>query len=215
MRDYWQFGWFGLMAVIVIGLLFLARRRTKAIEQMLGPIVQSAGWSNLTKSGWVGTGVSGMWQRFPIEIHYHQRQKSAPERFIVRVVANNDLQLNIKRRFEGFFSNKPLTWFGPPLVEVHQPSAGQMWVRGDQSLAERLFSDSKIAKAISDNLLTKFDEVQIDRSGLRVIRSLDAREVKEKYNLTRSGLSGDVMKFDPIAREQIAFAQALVDKLVV
>src|SRR6266498_919079 len=109
--------------VVVVVVLVAVSRRTGAIGQMLRDLATSAGWSNLQKLFMSSAGVKGTWRSFPVELSYHLRQKGVPQRLILKVRARTDSRLIVKRRFTGFFSNRPLTWFGPPLIEVRQSSS--------------------------------------------------------------------------------------------
>jgi hypothetical protein len=198
-------------AVAVIVILILASRTTSGVRERLRDLATSAGWSDLVDVSFLGSGVKGMWRSFPVQLVYYARQKSVPRRFILKVRAQADSRFIVKRMFRGFFSNRPLTWFGPPLIDVRQSAAAELWVRGDEgTLAERIFSDPKLTALISENLVARFDEIRIDRRGLRVTRALDERPVKEKYGLP---LFFKADQAEPIAREELALASALVDKL--
>lgn len=214
MRDLLPVASFVAIFIVILTLVLVAvNRRAKVVNALLHRIAEASGWTNLQNLFFASTGVRGTWRQFPAELAYRQRQKGAPQRLVVRIEARSDAQLIIKRKFDGVFSNRPLTWFGPPLIEVHQPSAAQVWVRGDPSLAERIFADSKLASMIGTNLIARFDELKVDARGLRITRSLDSREAKAKYDIPTFALSGDVNKFEPIAREQIELAEAMVGKL--
>ena len=212
-RDVLPILLFALFAVIVVALIVLLNRRTVAVRELLRTITTAAGWTDLENVSLIASGVRGMWRRFPVQFVYRQRQKGVPQRFVLKISAQSDAYLSVKRRFEGFFSNRPLTWFGAPLIEVHQPSASQMWVRGDPTLAERIFADANVASMIATNLVARFDELQIDGAGLRITRALDDRVVRMKYNMPSFSLAFDARTFEPIAREQIALAEAVVGKL--
>ncbi|HEY3057149.1 MAG TPA: hypothetical protein VGK31_14580 [Thermoanaerobaculia bacterium] len=202
-------------AFVVVVIVFVAiSRRTGAIGVMLRELAASAGWTNVQKLFMSPAGVKGTWRSFPVELSYHLRQKGVPQRLILKVRAQTDSRLMVKRRFTGFFSNRPLTWFGPPLIEVRQPAAAEFWIRGDEAaLAERLFGDSAVASVMYTNLVARFDEIRLDRRGLRITRALDDHLVTAKYAMPRFAVRLDVTKFEPIAREELALAEALVNKL--
>ena len=204
---------FALFGVLMVVLLTTLNKRSAAVREMLRTIASAAGWTDLQSVSFVASGVKGMWRQFPVEFVYRQRQKGAPQRLVLKISAQSDAYLNVKRRFEGFFSNRPMTWFGAPLIEVHQPSASQMWVRGDPSLAERICADQKVASLIGANLVARFDELQVDGSGLRITRALDDRNVRMKYNMPSFTMKFDARQFEPIAHEQMALAEAVVAKL--
>ena len=161
LRAILPFVCFVIFGVLMVALVMTLNKRSGAVRELLRTITSAAGWTDLQNVSFIASGVKGMWRQFPVEFVFRQRQKGAPQ-LILRISASSDAYLNVKRRFEGFFSNKPLAWFGAPLIEVHQPPASQFWVRGDPSLAERMFADQKIASLIAANLVARFDELQVD-----------------------------------------------------
>jgi len=201
---------FVAFGVVMVMVIVAVNKRAVAVREMLREVTSAAGWASLQNVSFFASGVRGVWRQFPVELVYRQRQKSSPQRFVLKITARTDRYLNVTRRFEGLFSNRPLTWFGAPLIDVHQPSASQMWVRGDQSLAERVFADPKLASMIATNLVARFDELQVDGAGLRIMRALDDRLVRTKYDMPSFTMSFDPRLFEPIAREQIALAEAMV-----
>ncbi len=203
-----------LAAVIAIVAVASLSRRAKAIRQILTGLATSAGWSGLRNAFFAAAGVKGIWRSFPVSLSYHSRQKSTPERLVLKVRARTDGRLIVKRKFEGFFSNRPVTWFGPPVIELHQPAAAELWIRSDQpALAERLLGDSDLARRLVENLLARFDEVKIDRRGLKITRALDERPVRMKYGIGTFSMKFDPARYEAIAREELALAEALVEKL--
>ena len=195
---------FALFTLFLILVFVAVQRQLRVVNEMLLRIAQSAGWTNIQSSTFLRSSVRGTWQQFPVELRYGQHQKNAPRRLLLLIQAHTDHNINVKRKFEGFFSNRPLTWFGPPLIDVHQPSASQMWVRGDSQLAERLFADAKLVSLLSTNLTTRFDEVQINSNALRVTRSLERQGARFRFELSSSEM---------IAGEMIALAEAMVEKM--
>jgi hypothetical protein len=204
---------FGIVVVAVILIVVAGSRGMTAIRELLRSLATSAGWTDLRNAFMVAAGVKGTWRSFPVALSYMGRQKGTPQRLILNVGARSDSRLIIKRRFTGLF-NRPLTWFGPPLIELRHSSAEELWVRADEpTLAERLFGDSSLAALMGTNLVARFDEIRIDRGGLRLTRALDDRLVKEKYGMATFAFRPDTEKLEPIAREELALAEALVNKL--
>jgi hypothetical protein len=204
----------GAAAVFAALAVILASRRTSGVRDMLAAVATSAGWSDLRSSFVFASGVKATWRSFPVDLAYLPAQKGVPQRLRTRIRAQSDALLTIKRRFPGVFSNKPIAWFGPPLIDVHHPAAAELWVRGDAALAERLFGDTSLMSMISSNVVARFDEIRIDRRGLSVLRSLDDRNVRELYGLRKFQWTPDPEQFEPIAREEIALAQSLSQKLM-
>lgn len=205
---------FAAGAALVIAVIVVLSRRTTSVRDVLQNLALSAGWTDLRKV-FLGSGVRGMWRSFPVKLVYIARQKGTPQQFVLTVRARTDWRLSIKRKFEGVFSNKPVTWFGPPLVEVHHPRAQVLWVRSDEvGLAERLFSDDVLAQLISENLVARFDQISVGRRGLTIRRSLDDTPVRKKYDMPAFTWSFQPALFEPIARQELELSQAIVEKLM-
>lgn len=205
---------FAFGAAVVIFVIVVLSRRTASVRQLLQRVAVSGGWSDL-RNVVLGSGVQGTWRSFPIKIVYIARQKGTPQQFVLTVRARTDSRFSVKRKFEGLFSNRPVTWFGPPLVEVHRPEAQQLWIRSDEpALADRLFGDDALAALISRNVVARFDEIRVGRRGLRIRRSLDERPVRKKYDMPAFTMKFDPEPFEPIAREEIELSQKLIEKLM-
>lgn len=202
-----------VFAAFVIFIVFALRRHVGTVRDLLRSLAASAGWTDLRNAFFAAAGVKGLWRLFPAQLSYHARQKGVPQRMILTVTAQTDTSLIVKRRFTGVFANKPLAWFGPPIIELHQPGAEGFWVRGDVMLADRFFGDASLASKISENLVARFDEIRIDRKGLRITRALDDRLVRQKFGLAAFSMRFDAAQFEPIAREELALAEALAGKL--
>jgi hypothetical protein len=203
----------GVAAVVAIAVLVLASRRTTAVRQLLVDLATAAGWTNQRNVFLAASGVKGTWRSFPVSLSYHARQKGVPQRLILKVRAQTDARLIVKRKFEGLLSNRPLTWFGPPLVDVHQPAAAELWVRSDEAAsAERIFSDADVVKKIADNVVARFDEIRVDRNGLRITRAIDEQAVRKKYGFEFT-IAFDPKRYETIAGEELALADALVSRL--
>lgn len=192
---------FGIIALFLVFVLVSLHKQAVAVNEMFLRLAQSAGWTNVRTSSFPRPTLRGTWRQFPVALRYGQHQKNAPRRLDLMISAQTDHNIRIQRRFEGFFSNRPLTWFGPPLVDVHQPAASPMWVRGDPQLAERLFSDPKIASLLATNLVARFDVVKIDSTALRITRSLERPGARFRFELRSTEM---------IAREMIELAEAIV-----
>jgi hypothetical protein len=195
---------FGAFTLVLIALLIVMERQSRAVNEMFLRLAQSAGWTDIQSSSFPRPTVRGTWRQFPASLRYGQHQKNAPRRLELMISAQTDHNIRIQRRFEGFFSNRPLAWFGPPVIDVHQPSASQMWVRGDAQLAERLFADPKLSSLLATNLVTRFDVVRIDSTALRITRSLERAGARFRFELTSSEM---------IAREMIELAEVMVERL--
>jgi hypothetical protein len=203
----------GVAGLVVIAMLVIVSRRTTAVRQLLANLASAAGWTDLRTISFLGSGVKGTWKSFPVSISYRARQKGVPQRLILKLRAQTDARLIVKRRFEGLLSNRPLTWFGPPLIDVHQPAAAELWIRSDQAaFAERIFNDAEVVKKIADNVVARFDEIRVDRNGLRITRAIDEQAVRQKYGFGFT-IAFDPKRYETIAGEELALAEALVNRL--
>jgi len=200
------------LAVVVLVFAF-ARRQAGSVRDVLLPVVTAAGWANLEPTWFTASGFRGLWRTFPVELAYAPRQKGVPRRLILKIRAPSQSRILIKRRMYGFLS-RPFTLFGPPVVEMRQPAAQELWVRADEpAFAERIFGDGALVSMISKNLVAAFDQIRIDGSGIRVIRSLDDRPVRAKYNMPVFAMKFEPERFEPIAREMVALSEALAGKV--
>lgn len=204
---------FSAFGIFIAVILVTVNRRSSSIRELLRHLATAAGWTNLQSLFLAGAGVKGMWRQFPVQLAYWPRRKGVPARLRLRIGARTDARLIIKRRFEGFLSNRPLTWFGPPVIEVRNPAAAAMWVRGDPALAERVFADANVSSMLDRNLIARFDEVKIDGNGLRITRALDDSKVRAKYAIPMFSMSFNAEQYAPIAQEEVALAQAMVEKV--
>lgn len=206
---------FGVVAVIMVVLVFAVNARSKSIRRVVRDVAASSGWSNLETMSFVANGVRGWWRQFPVELAYQAEQRRVPQRLTLKLRARTDMKLIVTRKLHGVFWNKPLTWFGPPLIEMHQPAASDLWVRGDAMLADRVFADPAVASLIASNVVDLFDEVKVNEKGIRITRALAERPVRQKYGMPVFTMTFDAQQFAPIAREEIQLAEALAGKLSV
>lgn len=202
-----------VVVLLMVPVVLLVSRRGSAIRDMLRGVATAAGWADVTNLK-LQHGVRGIWRSFPVSFAYMARQKSTPQRLTVKIGARSDVRLVVKRRFDGFLSNKPLAWFGPRVVELHAPAAGPFWVRADEvNLAERLFAEAPIAAAIDSAIVARFDELRVTPKGLRVVRAVDQTPVREKYGFPKFSLGLEPSRFEPLAREEWNAAEAVANKL--
>lgn len=193
-----------VIAAIVAGIVYLANRRSNEIRATLLPIVTAAGWAGAERKRFA-TAVKGVWHSLPAQIAFHARQKSVPARLILMLRAPGVSRLIVQRRTKYLFHNRPLAWFGPPLIDVHHPAGQELWVRSDEpAFAERVFGDEKLVSMISRNLTDAFDEVRVDRKGVRITRALPN---------TANAFRIDATVIETTARDEVAIAEALLRKV--
>lgn len=171
-----------VIAIVFLILYFVAKRNYRIRDRLIAYLQQN-GIADVRKKKWGGLGGSGLWQGYPMRLIFRTRVKQVPANVSAIIELEGPARITIKRKFEGFFSNKPLTMFGPPLVDLPQfASAQRFWVRSDEaSLVERLLSDAKIVAMLEQNLVEAFDEVVLNAKQLRVVRAADERSIKQLY----------------------------------
>lgn len=172
--------WAGIVAaVLIVAVILAAARGSKSVKSRLLSLAASYGWQNV-QSPIFRNRVEGTWQATAVAMSHHARYKSQPERLTTKVKAPASQRVIIKRRFKTWWS-RPLTWFGPPLVETPE-GAADLWIRADEGASvSRIFADPSIAAAIRENLVERFDEITIDRKGLAITRALDEKLMRQRF----------------------------------
>lgn len=200
------------IAVIVIGIITTVMRRSSAVTQRLSVLVRSFGWEAPRRIWWSGAW-RGRWRGFPVELRHIGRQKNVPERLVLTVSATSPARVSVSRR--GGFLSKPLTLFGPPLVEpMNLANREQYWIRSDElALVERLFSRAEVAPEFERNLISKFDAVNLQTNRLRIVRALDDRSVKKRFNRPSIRFRPDLELIDTVAGEEWRLAVMIVETL--
>jgi hypothetical protein len=186
---------FVLIGAVLVVLLVIHSRRSSEIGRALSQLAIESGWADIQTSQFVGIRVRGTWNGYPAELQRHARQKSRPERMLTRVRLQVPARIDITRKQRGFLSGRPLTMFGPPIVDY--PPAAQFWIRSDEvSLVERLFATS-VPAMLDQNLAGRFDFVRLRSDALVIQRQSD-------WNVETSVR---------IAREELELAKAIIDAL--
>jgi hypothetical protein len=118
-------------ALTVFIIAFVARKSSALYEWMLR-LTTSFGWEAPRRIWWPGT-IRGRWQGIHVDLSHMNRYKGNPERLVLTVKTAAPARIIIKRR--GGFMSKPLTLFGPPIVEPANPAVReQFWVRSNEAL---------------------------------------------------------------------------------
>src|SRR5438876_74322 len=110
--------WFGI-AVIVALLVVMLVRKSSELAKRLTRIVTSFGWEAPRRIWWSGA-LRGRWRGFDVELREMGRQKSVPERLLIIVNTASPARVMVSRH--GSILSKPLTLFGPPIVEPMNPA---------------------------------------------------------------------------------------------
>ena len=191
------------IAALWLTIGILARRRAKTIRSVLTPAVTAAGWAGVDNV-FATAGVKGVWHALAARVVYLHRQKSIPARLALTVRARGVSRLIVQRRTKSLLHNRPLAWFGAPLVDVHH-AAQDLWIRADEpAFAERIFGDEKLVSMISKNLTGAFDEVRIDGKGMKITR---------EFPYAPNAFKVDRVLIETTARDELAMAEALLRKI--
>lgn len=190
-EDIPPFLWFPIIGfAFLILVLVLQSNRTKRLRERLEMMAREMGWSEVVVTKFFFTGVRGMWNGFSVRIRLIPRQKSIPERIVSNIRIQAPARVIITRRQRGVFSGRPLSLFGPPVVEL--PLYQQFWIRADEiTLPERLMRSS--AASMIDRILQgRYDVLRMGRDDLLVQRvstnepDAVARLAREELELLRA-----------------------------
>lgn len=203
---------YGVIAVFAVFLTARTLRGSSKISQRLLEAVASFGWENPRRRWWNGS-VRGRWRGYLVELNHMNRYKSLPERLLLRVRGQAPQgRVIVKRRIKGFLA-KPITIFGPPLVDpLSFADREKYWIRADQMMqAEGIFLRREVTDALDGNLIAGFDLVRVDPKGIQILRALDDSVVKQHYNRPAIQWRRDPNFVEQIAREEWPLAAAIVD----
>lgn len=184
------------LGVSFIFILIRLSRRSKALNESLAMMAREMGWSELRTSRFFGFSMQGMWNGYRVRIRRIPRQKSVPERIIANIGVQAPARVIITRRQRGVFAGRPMTLFGPPLVDL-LPYSQQFWIRADEiTLVERLLRSSPAA--MLDRVLKgRFDVLRMGGDDLLIQRAS----------------TNDPDAVARLAREELELLRAIVDAL--
>lgn len=202
----------GAFAVLAAAIVLLLRRKSSALSERLAQQAVSFGWEGPRRVWWSGA-IRAHWRGFDVELRHMGRYKSVPERLQLTVSTASPARVIVKRR--GGFLSKPITLFGPPLVEPMNPSLReQFWIRSDELVyVERLFARDGVAPEFERNLIARFDVVDLQPKRLRVLRALDDSAVKKQFNRPFLKFGRDYELIETIASEEWRLAVLIVETL--
>ncbi|HSY52747.1 MAG TPA: hypothetical protein VLC46_28360 [Thermoanaerobaculia bacterium] len=199
-----------LVALVIVRVVV---RKSSGLSDRLLRLVTSFGWEAPRKVWWSGA-IRGRWRGFDVELRHMIRYKSVPERLLLTVKTASPARVIVRRRTSGFLS-KPITLFGPPLVEpMNMADRERYWVRSDElAYVERLFSHAEVAPALDPNLIARFDVVDLQPKQLRILRAVDDRVVKKHFNRPFLKFGRDVELIETITKEEWHLAVVIVEAL--
>jgi hypothetical protein len=203
----------GLFVVLAVVLIAIIARKSAALSERLERLTTSFGWEAPRRIWWTRA-IRARWRGVDVELRHMGRYKSVPERLLLTVKAASPARVIVKRRVLGFLS-KPITMFGPPLVEpTNLPDRERFWVRSNELvLVERLVSYAEVPTALETNLIARFDIVDLQPKQLRILRAVDDRAVKKKFNRPFIKFGRDYELIDTIATEEWKLGVLIVEKL--
>ena len=200
------------IAVFVIALVVLLAKKSSALSELLMRLAASFGWEGPRRVWWNGA-IRGRWRGIPVELRHMARYKGVPERILLTVNAASQARVIIKHR--GGFLSKPMTLFGPPIVEpANMADREQYWVRSDELVyVERLFARKEVAPALEPNLIARFDVVDLRPRQLRILRAVDDSAVKKRFGRPFLKFGRDYELIETIATEEWRLAVVIVEAL--
>src|SRR5437588_5807535 len=141
----------GASAVVAVLLIVILAGKSSRLSERLLRLATSFGWEAPQRVWWSGA-IRWRWRGMAVELRHMYRQKGVPERLLLIVHAAASARVIIKHR--GGFLSKPMTLFGPPIVEpMNVRDREKYWIRSDElMLVERLFSHAEVDPALEPNL---------------------------------------------------------------
>jgi hypothetical protein len=205
---------FGGAFVLLVMILVVISRNASGLQKRLLLLATSFGWEEPRRLWWWNGSMRGRWRGMKVEMQHMGRYKGTPERLLLTVEAASPARVKIKRRTGGFLS-KPITLFGPPLVEpMNLADRERYWIRSDElAFVERLFAHAEVVPALDPNLIAGFDVVDLKPRQLRILRAIDDRAVKKHFNRPFLKLSRDLELIETIATEEWRLAVVIVETL--
>ena len=201
-----------VLVVFVVAILLFAAKRTSALTELLMRLATSFGWEEPRRVWWNGA-IRGRWRGILVELRHMSRYKGVPERLLLTVNVASQARVIIKHR--GGFLSKPMTLFGPPIVEpMNLADREQYWVRSDELVyVERLFARAEVAPALEPNLIARFDVVDLRPRQVRILRAVDDSAVKKRFGRPFLKFGRDYELIETIAEEEWRLAVVIVESL--
>jgi hypothetical protein len=206
--------WTVIGASVVLATVMVAflARKSSALSERLTRLAVSFGWEAPQRVWWNGA-IRARWRGMAVELRHMGRQKGVPERILLALNTAAPARVIIKRR--GGFMSKPMTLFGPPIVEpMNVRDREKYWIRSDElMLVERLFSRAEVDPALEPNLIARFDVVDLGPRQLRILRAIDESAVRKRFNRPMVFLRRDYELIEAIASEEWKLAVVIIEAL--
>jgi len=202
---------FATFFMLFLAILLVIARKFSTMQKRLLPLVTAFGWQD-PRSGWWNS-IRGQWRGMDVSLQHMGRYKGVPERLQLTVKCASPARVIVKRR--GGFLSKPLTLFGPPIVEPRNiADREQFWIRSDELVfAERLFARAEVATEFERNLIARFDVVDLKPRELRILRAVDDSAVKKRFGRPFLKFGRDYELIETIASEEWKLAVLIVETL--
>jgi hypothetical protein len=208
------FAWLAVGASVILAGVVVATlaRKSSALSERLARLVTSFGWEAPQRVWWNGA-IRGRWRGFNVELRHMVRYKGIPERLQLMVSTASPARVIVKRR--GGFMSKPMTLFGPPIVEpMNVANREQFWIRSDELVfVERLLARAEVAPEFERNLIARFDVVDLKPKQLRILRAIDDSAVKKHFNRPFIKFTRDYELIETVASEEWRLAVMIVETL--
>lgn len=203
----------GVFAVLIAIVFVRFIVSSRALREHLMRIVNDIGWEG-TQRRWLNGALRGRWRGFEVELRHMDRYKGVPERLQLTINAQAPARVIMKRRVMGFLS-RPMTLFGPPLVEpVNLQNRDQYWIRADEQVfAEMIFTHREIEPLLEPNLVARFDSIELGPRGLKMMRAVDDAAVKRRFGRPFFKWGRDLDLIETVAREEWTMASTLAGAL--
>jgi hypothetical protein len=197
-------------AFVLFVLILVVIGRTSSLRKRLLPLATSFGWEG-PRSGWWNS-IRGRWRGMDVSLQHMGRYKGIPEGLLT-VSTASPARVIVKRR--GGFMSKPMTLFGPPIVEpMNIANREQFWIRSDELVfVERLFARADVAPEFERNLIARFDVVDLKPKQLRTLRAVDDSAVKKHFNRPFFKFGRDYEEIDTIASEEWRLAMMIIETM--
>lgn len=204
----------GFCVVLFVLLIVYVARRSSKRQELFNRIALELGIQDVRPFWLAGAGVRGTWNGYAVRQQFLGRYKGIPERLLTTITLQSPGRIMVTRR-TGQALSKPITLFGPQLVTPMAPGAAErFWVRSDQpALVERFFASSEVMPLLDQNLIERFDLVDLNAQRLVVRRATDERQVRARYGIAAVNFKRDPRYIETIVREEWALATMLVREL--
>ena len=210
--------WFmvaGFAVFVALLLVFVAKRSSKR-QAIFDRLALELGLQDVRRTWFLGAGVRGNWNGYAVRLQFMARYKGMPERILTTITLQSPARIMVTRR-TGKTLSKPITLFGPSLVTTMHPAVEErFWVRSDQpAFVERFVMASAAVPLLEQNLIERFDLVDLNARRLVIRRATDERQVRAKYGLPAFDFKfkRDPRYIETIAREEWALATMMTQEL--